>query len=239
MTIPQVENTVTHLRILEPISRVTSFCKRHGLRATLRRTVLFAKRLLSSNRMVLFYLDLADLQTGALPADLRVEQKKSPNEIDAKDWQLIINFWNAQLSQRSFLQRFHQGASIWLVWCDSSLAGYGWTVTGKTIEPHYHPFGANDVHLFDFLVFPEFRGRNINPCLVGYILQRLSSEGRTRAYIEVREWNKPQLQSLRKTPFQLLGVARKRSILGRTVVQWSAEKHLPRSGENKSSQHAD
>lgn len=177
--------------------------------------------------MVLFYLDLAKLQGKVLPPHFRVERKTGPHEIDPKDWSQIINFWNPELSQRSFLDRFHQGASIWLVWCDSSLAGYGWTIVGKTIEPHYHPFGANDVHLFDFLVFPEFRGRNINPSLVGCILQHLSSEGMSRAYIEVREWNKPQLQSLRKTPFQLLGVARKRSLFGRTIVQWSPEKHLP------------
>ena len=47
------------------------------------------------------------------------------------------------------------------------------------------------------------------------------AERRTRAYIEAAEWNHPQLQSLGKTGFSLLGIARKTSIFGCTFVQWS------------------
>ena len=134
----------------------------------------------------------------------------------------MIDFWNPEICQRNFAARFSAGASLWLARWDENLAGYGWSMVGNTIEPHYCPFGANDVHLFDFLVFPEYRGRQINPSLVEHILWRMATEGRTRAYIEVREWNQPQLNSLRRTGFLLLGVARKVSFAGRTFVEWTS-----------------
>jgi len=40
-------------------------------------------------------------------------------------------------------------------------------------------------------------------------------------FIEAAEWNAPQLSSLRKTPFQKLGRARKFHALGKTVVIWA------------------
>lgn len=175
--------------------------------------------------MVLFYCELQNEGSATatkLPGHLKVERKASLDGIGAQDWQQISEFWNPDLCRQNFSERFREGATLWLIRADGKLAGDGWTMTGRTIAPHYHPLGANDAHLFDFLVFPEFRGRNINPLLVGHILNELSAEGGTRAYIEVREWNRPQLVSLAKTRFRRLGVARKASLFGRTFVEWSA-----------------
>ncbi len=218
-------------RFVEPISRLAAYGKRHGFRATLQRASLFVRRLFSSNRMVLFYCDFsvsgAPSPVTSLPDHLRVERKQSRDEMAAADWEQIVNFWNPELSQRDITERFHAGASLWLIRSDENLAGYGWTLTGRTMAPHYHPLGANDVHMFDFLVFPEYRGRKINPSLVDHILNQLAAEGRTRAYIEVREWNHPQLASLGKTRFRLLGIARKMSLFGRTFVEWASGPNWP------------
>jgi ribosomal protein S18 acetylase RimI-like enzyme len=175
--------------------------------------------------MVLFYFDLADdgsLAATNMPDHLNVARKTGLDAIDTPDWQQITELWNPRLCRRNFSERFQEGASLWLIRSEGRLAGYGWTMTGRTIAPHYHPLGANDVHLFDFLVFPEFRGRNINPSLVRHILNELTAEGSSRAFIEVREWNRPQMISLAKTPFRCLGVARKASLFGKTFVEWSA-----------------
>jgi ribosomal protein S18 acetylase RimI-like enzyme len=214
--------------LFEPVSRLIAFSTRHGLRATLERSAQFLGRSFS-NRMVLFYFDLPKKDdfssTAILPDHLKVERKTSQAEISSGDWDKILNFWNPALCQRNFSERFQEGASLWLIWSGRELAGYGWTMKGRTIEPHYHPLGANDVHMFDYLVFPEFRGKNVNPSLVDYILHQMSAEGCRRAYIEVREWNKPQLNSLRKTRFQLLGIARKVSLFRRTIVEWAPHKN--------------
>jgi len=174
--------------------------------------------------MVLFYCDLprqaSPFNAVRAASQYTVERKYNQEELQSSDSDLIVNFWNTETSKRLLYERFRKGASLWLVRFEGKLAGYGWTLTGCTIEPHYYPLGTNDIHLFDFLVFPEYRGRGVNPCLVTHILDQMTAEGRTRAYIEAAEWNLPQLASLRKTGFQLLGVARKRSLLGRTVVAW-------------------
>jgi ribosomal protein S18 acetylase RimI-like enzyme len=132
----------------------------------------------------------------------------------------MTSFWNPKLVQQNMKERFGLGASLWLIKSHNKLAGYGWTLQGRTVEPHYFPLGHDDLHLFDFHVFPEFRGRGMNPSLVTQILCRSAVEGVRRAFIEAAEWNQPQLSSLTKTPFRRLGVARKRMIFGRTIVWW-------------------
>jgi len=215
-------------RLVEPISRLAAYGKRHGFRATVQRAGVFVRRLFLSHRMVLFYFDFSSLRSSdanfaglSLPGDLSVERKKSLAEMAGADFERMVNYWHPELSRRNLEGRFREGASLWLIRSEENLAGYGWSITGRTIAPHYHPLVAGDVHLFDFLVFPEYRGRNINPSLVEYMLQGLAAEGRTRAYIEVREWNHAQLKSLAKTRFQRLGFARKVSLGGRTFVEWT------------------
>ena len=227
------------MSISDSISRLTSYYKRHGLKSTLQRGKVFATRLLSSNRLVVFSYDLSKSEAiasaRAWPGSLSVVRMSSQEQIDKQDWLRIINFWDPKLSERNFSARFREGASVWLIRSDGKLAGFGWTLTGRTIKPHFFPFGPNDVHLFDFLVFPEFRGKGINPLLVAHILEQLGNERRTRAFIEAAEWNHAQLNSLAKTGFQMLGVARLRTILGRTFVEWGK---IPVSPESSSARVA-
>jgi len=113
---------------------------------------------------------------------------------------------------------------------EGEFAGYGWTIYAETMESHYVPLGCNDVHLFDFHVFQEYRGKGINPALVKYILRTLAEEGKSRALIEVGEWNQAQLKSLRKTPFRSFGVASKYRIFGRNFVIWDVVPPTPEGG---------
>ena len=181
--------------------------------------------------MVLFYYDLptapVTASTSDSPNHLRVERKQSQEEIGQKDLQRILDFWNPRLAWRSLVERFNEGATLWLIRSEGQLAGYGWTLTGRTMRPHFIPLGANDVHLFDFLVYPEYRGRRINPSLVTHILDQLSREGRSRAYIEVAEWNDAELTSLRRTVFHFFGVARKMSLFKWTIVEWGRDQANP------------
>ena len=229
------ESPRKEMALTDSISRLTNYYQRHGFRATLHRAKLFLRRLFSSKRLVIYYCELS--RSGSIsparnmPDHLAVLRITRQREITQQDWQKIIDFWNPELSRRNFSTRFREGASVWLIRSGGELAGFGWTRTGRPIKPHFFPFGPNDVHLFDFLVFPEFRGKGINPLLVNHILDQLSAEGRTRAYIEAAEWNHSQLNSLSNTSFKLLGVARKVSIFGRTFVEWGRTQDVT-VGEN-------
>lgn len=214
------------MTVSSSVSRLTVYFERNGFRATVRRLALAARRTLFSSRMVLFYCDLPALssQNSGLSGTPKVERHKNQADLSSRDLEEITSFWNPELANRNLQERFARGASLWLIRWEDKLAGYGWTLQGRTIEPHYFRLGPDDVHLFDFHVFPQYRGRGMNPMLVNSILCSLAVECRGRAFIEAAEWNQPQLASLRKTPFHRLGWARKLTIFGRTMVCWDENK---------------
>lgn len=214
------------------ISRFADYYQRNGISATFRRLGLAAKRTLFANRMVIFY---RDIPTGAshppdLPAALKIERKKGETEISAQDLQEITSFWNPKLAQQNLRKRFGLGASLWLIRSYGNLAGYGWTLQGRTVEPHYFPLGERDVQLLDFHVFSKYRGRAMDWVLIENIISELSTEGIRRAYGEAAEWNKASLSSFAMTSFHHLGTAKKWTLLGRTVVSWSANEPAGQKG---------
>jgi len=210
------------MAISTSISRLAAYYTRHGFAATVRRAGLAAKRALFSSRMILFYGDLSTLssQPVELPSFLTVERHRNQAGLSPQDLREITCFWNPKLAARNVKERFQRGASVWLIKSERHLAGYGWTLQGHTVEPHYFPLGPADVHLFDFHVFPQYRGRGLNPLLVGYILRSLATECQGRAFIEAAEWNQPQLVSLRRAPVCRFGSARKFTLFRRTIVFW-------------------
>jgi ribosomal protein S18 acetylase RimI-like enzyme len=212
------------MSVSSSISRVTDYFKRNGLRATLRRLGLAVKRALFSSRMVLFYCDLPTLgwQQVEMPSSLKVERHTNQTDLSPRDLQEITSFWNPDLARRNLKERFELGASLWLTKCEDNLAGYGWTLKGRTVEPHYFRLGPDDIHLFDFHVFAQYRGRGVNPSLVRYILRSLAAESHGRVFIEAAEWNRAQLASLRRTPFHRLGSARKFTLFRHAMVFWGA-----------------
>jgi len=176
--------------------------------------------------MVLFYCELGSWQASGprVGHPLTVERNAGAQTVADRDLLQIVNFWNPKIMRRLIAERFERGATLWLAKSGNDLAGYGWTLNGSTIEPHFFPLGSNDVHLFDFFVFPEFRGRRVNCSLVLNILESLAAEKKSCAYIEVAEWNLPQLNSLSRMPFQKLGRARKYRVFGKTFTRWSEGK---------------
>lgn len=189
----------------------------------MRRALIALQRALTLPRMILFYCDLGNRQesTGTTLEGVRVERISQFQDLNQSNLELIVNFWNPSLAHRQIRERFEKGATLWVSFLADQVAGFGWTMVGRTIAPHYFSIGSNDVHLFDFLVFPEYRGRRINPTLVTHILRQMATEGRSRAYIEAAEWNQPQLTSLSKTGFRFMGAARKVTAFGSTFIQWS------------------
>jgi GNAT superfamily N-acetyltransferase len=206
--------------------RLFQYVERHGLRATMTRIGLSLKRVRAGGWHVLFVYDLATCPPPS-PANLnqaKVDRIYSEAELSAQDRLQIMGAWNPKIAGRQLSERFAQGASLWLFKWDGQLAAYGWTIIGRTMEPHFMPLGSNDAHLFDYFVYPEFRGRRINPDLVNHVLQQLASERRSRAFIEAAAWNAAQLSSLSRTPFQPFGRAWKGHFFGKTLVVWSDPK---------------
>lgn len=149
-----------------------------------------------------------------------MERLASLTDLSRANFEQVTSIWNPKLASANMRERFARGAVLWLIKSGESVAGYGWTLRGGSIEPYYFPLGADDVHLFDFYVLPEFRGRGINPHLVGSILNELVTTCDGRAFIEAAEWNTNQLLSLRKTPFRCLGRVRTLRVFRRVLIHW-------------------
>ena len=150
-----------------------------------------------------------------------LERKSSLSALASDDLERLVSLADSSASRQRVNERFAAQAELWLIRCQGIIAAFGWTIKGKTIEPHFLPLTSRDVHLFDFFVFPEFRGRGLNPSLVSQILQAVSRENLSRAFIEAAAWNNPQLSSLAKTPFHRIGAARKFQLGKSLVVIWS------------------
>lgn len=211
------------MSISNSISRFTDYYRRHGLTDTLRRAGLAGKRKLFAGRMVVFYCDLDErkLRQVSIPKTLSVRRIETLTGLSAGHFQKMTSFWNPKLASRNIRERFEKGASLWLVESEDRLAGYGWTLEGRTISQYYFPMGPDDVQLFDFYVFPKFRGRAIHWLLTGYILQTLAAEGRARAFADTGEWNTAQLASFKMTPFRPLGYVRTYNVFGQIFTRWS------------------
>ncbi len=213
------------MSIANLFSRFAGYYKRHGFFDTVRRALLALKRKFFAGHMVVFYCDLADRR--------RAEQASTPfavrcirtlAELNQDHLQQMTGFWNAKIAYDNICERFKRGALLWLAEYENGLAGYGWVLRGDTIEPYYFPLTQRDAHLFDFHVFPQYRGKGVNPYLVNCIFDDLAADGSVRAFIEAAEWNKPQLSSLRKTAFRYLGSVKSFTVLGHRFTWWSKAK---------------
>jgi len=220
------------------ISRLTDHYTRHGFIATIRRAGLALRRALFASRMVVFYCDLSKQTTAPvnIPSSLTVERLRSYVELSSQDLKEMTSFWNPKQAYRDIRERFDKGASLWLIKSGDNLAGYGWTLQGHTIAPYYFLLGEDDVQLFDFYVFPKFRGRAMHWLLTAYILQVLAAEGRARAFADTGEWNQAQLSSFKMTPCRRLGLVRSFRVLGHTLVSWVEKEpdiEMPKGAERK------
>jgi len=218
------------MRIRSAIRRSVEYYRRHGLLVTLRRAGVAVRRALTASRVVLFYCDLPRLGEAhaKLTDSLQVERKEGFNQLSEQDLNEILDVWNADLARQVMKKRFRLGASLWLIRSGGKLAGYGWTLRGRTVEPHYFPLGPDDVQFLDFYVFRRYRGRAIDWFLMTYVMKRLAQDGLGRAYGEAAEWNQASLSSFRMAPFRFLGYARKLTVLGCTFVQWTDDKNVIR-----------
>jgi hypothetical protein len=210
------------MRVSNSVSRLADYYGRHGLGATIRRAGLAGRQALFAGRMVVFYCNLDEqrLLPTSVPNTLEVKRVNTLAELSAEHLREMTSFWTPKLASRNIRERFEKGASLWLVEFEARLAGYGWTLQGRTIEPYYFPLAQNDVHLFDFHVFSHYRGRGMNPYLIGRILDVFATKFGGRAFIEAAEWNDAQLSSLRKTPFRCLGFVRSFRVFDHTLVSW-------------------
>jgi len=178
--------------------------------------------------MALFYCDLArDIPEPLPEAASRLVRVSSLSLLTEEDRQRMLESGYPPAIAADMSKRFRPGNHSLDSPTGRPHRGIWLDVTGGTMETHFHPLGASDVHLFDFYVFPEFRGQRLNPTLVGSILRELSATQRGRAFIECAVWNEPQLRSLARTPFQRFGTAANTAFSVALLFCWRQQNPIP------------
>ena len=203
--------------------RCIRYYKQNGIISSFRRLLQKIVELFFQKPNILFFVDLAGFKSEkyVIPASFDVECVRSEVEISMQDLKVLFEHIDEKIFRHQMEERFGKGSLLWLVKTNGMLAGYIWSIQGRTIQPHYHPLTSKDVHLFDNFIFKEFRGRNINPALVNYVLAKLREKDMARAFIETNVANTPEIRSLSKTGFEKYGLARKYPVCGHCFVIWS------------------
>ena len=165
-------------------------------------------------------MELTDEKPRAAP-NIIIECNKIETDISEEDKKIMELFLYKEIFQDQLKVRFSKGAFIWLVKQDSSLAGFVWSIVQTTVEPYFFPLTKKDVHIFDNVIFPEYRGRGINTILINHVLFELKRMGFVRAFIETHTWNTSEIKSLIKTHFYRLAEARKFHFWGWCLSTWS------------------
>jgi ribosomal protein S18 acetylase RimI-like enzyme len=147
-------------------------------------------------------------------------ERTSASTLPKDEYTRSFGVQNPTVRMQQLAALFAAGGELWLARLDGELAGFGWTIQGRTIEPHFFPLQPDEVHFFDFYVSPEFRGRRINVALMTEVLAQLDGAIIRRAHLECAAWNAAQLHSLDKSLFRRYATASKLTFLGRALVIW-------------------
>lgn len=182
--------------------RIALFYMRHGLLSTVKRIFTALNRSFYLGRMILYSCPMPYKGVGQSDIANQVKFERTTKAVLSKgDYVTVLDTGSIDERSRDLANRFELGSELWLAKVSGRVAGFGWTIVGKTVLPHYFALEANEVHLFDFHVFPEFRGRGINIALIENILTTLSAQPLSCAHIECAAWNHSMIRSLSKTPF--------------------------------------
>ncbi len=205
------------------LTRLIRYYRRNGVTRTIWEVLKKIKKALFTKPEILYFVDLVTRQRKAhtLPDNFTIQCFRSEEEISSQDLNILFEHIGEKIVRYDVKERFGKGALLWLMKVDGTLAGYIWSISGRTIRPHYFPLTDKDVSLFDNYIFEECRGQGINPQLINYVLDELQSEGLIRVFIETNKTNSSEIRSLAKTDFKIFGVARKYHAGKRRFVIWS------------------
>ena len=205
--------------------KIRNYYKHYGAKRTAQRLKESVRRLLFSNRDVVFYMDLVDWspKNAGCWGLHTVDRVTRESEFPETCLDRILEHLPPEVFVNHMNRRFGKGGSLWCLRNEKDLIGFLWVLIGDTMQPHYFPLIASDVHIFDGFILPQYRGQDKNALMMDLVMDRLKRMGLRRAYVETKEWNTPARRALEKMQFRALGFARQRFRKGRTVVTWWAD----------------
>jgi len=153
---------------------------------------------------LLFYVDLPTYTVHPQQMSTHVVGRhiKSFDDLSSADITDIRNYAGENYL-REVQNRLANGWTLFLAYVESSVAGGGWAL-GKSSQfsAKVVPICWTDVVLLDYFTFPSFRGRNVYPFLLSFILNHFRENNILRAFIYVSERNAASIKGIQKAGFQ-------------------------------------
>lgn len=205
------------------IKKVLKYYYDEGFFKTIQKSAVKFYRIIIPVKTIIYYLDFVKLNTNEfnLPEGYELVRINDINQISDIHMQKIQNYIGNKYLINQLKSRLNlKGTILWFYIINKELVGFVWTIQGNYVAPYYIPILENDVVLFDVDVFPEYRGKGINPIFTNYILKKLKEIEIVRAFVTVAIWNKSSIRTLEKTDFKKFAVVRKLYTFGINITFW-------------------
>jgi GNAT superfamily N-acetyltransferase len=158
--------------------------------------------------------------------DTEIPQKPAPADLRALsvdlDTLLTAQFFDSEEDRADLLRaafaRFRNGDKCYVAVVGGRLAGYGWSAAGRafimTEIDQALPVAADECLLYDFFVFPQWRGRGY----YGVLLRSIRSlNAHKRHWIFAQTGNTASIRGIQSAGFVHAFRLGRRVLLGRTV----------------------
>jgi hypothetical protein len=171
---------------------------------------------------VLFYVDIPSysLNPQEIGKHLIGREFKSFMDLSSKDIASIKDYAGEKYIAES-KRRFANNWRLFLAYINDQLAGACWAVTNTSdLKTKIVPLLDGDVALIDGWTVPAFRGRNVYPFILSFILTQFREKNFKRAFGYGDKWNISALKGLKKGGFRDFISYRNYNIFGNEVVIW-------------------
>ena len=171
---------------------------------------------------VLFYIDVPgySLNPQEISKHIIGKEIKSFMDLSSKDISSIRDYVGEKYIAES-KRRFANNWRLFLAYIDDQLAGACWAVTNTSdLKTKVVPLLEGDVALIDAWTVPSFRGRNVYPFILSFIVNQFKEKNFKRAFGYGDIWNISALKGLKKGGFRDYILYESYIIFGNEVVIW-------------------
>jgi hypothetical protein len=193
-----------------------------GVLPTIRLIITRSVDKIFSRETVLFYIDIPSysLNQQEISKHIIGKEIKSFMDLSSKDISSIRDYVGEKYIAES-KRRFANNWRLFLAYINDKLAGACWTVTNTSdLKTKVVPLLEGDVALIDGWTVPSFRGRNVYPFILSFIVNQFKEKNFKRAFGYGDTWNISALKGLKKGGFRDFIIYESYIIFGNEVVIW-------------------
>ena len=168
------------------------------------------------------YIDIPSysLDPQEIAKDIIGGEVKSFGELSSKDIESIKDYAGEKYITEC-KRRFANNWKLFLGYINDQLAGACWVVSNTSdLKTKVAPLLDGDIALLDGWTIPAFRGRNVYPFIMSFIVTQCREKNFKRAFGYAPIWNISSLKGCKKAGFRSFIPYESYNIFGNEIVIW-------------------